>query len=258
MALADPPAKVAIIGGGLAGLTLALVLHGLNITSTFYEARSEDVGQRGGVYERVRDTSLQFDVLTFKDGQGQTTDEYYFVSEKLYGYQAIRIMRKELLNEMKAMHAARTPHPNLLQQQAVVGADGIHSTVHGTFLSQVKPMYAGFVGINSVVEKAQFRIPDGYKLPATGMPKLGAFLLVPRKPDGSELFIESQRRFAELDPAGWGALRKGKHKLHDMLQENKADWPDIVQSALKAAPVDRMGLLGILRHPAPGIVVIGI
>ncbi|KAI1445842.1 hypothetical protein F5Y02DRAFT_417760 [Annulohypoxylon stygium] len=83
MALTSPPARVAIVGGGLAGLTLALALHDLNIPSTVYEARSEDFDQGGGimlspnalrvlgsvgVYERIRSKSLQFDVLTFKDG----------------------------------------------------------------------------------------------------------------------------------------------------------------------------------------------
>ncbi|KAI8947554.1 hypothetical protein F4801DRAFT_499077 [Xylaria longipes] len=122
----------------------------------------------------------------------------------------------------------------------VIGADGIHSTVRDTF-TQVKPIYAGFMGINSVVPRSKLRIPDGYNLPATVMAKPGAFLLVPQKPDGSELFIGSQRRFAELDAAGWESLRKDKQKLYDMLQENKAGWPDVVQSALEAAPADKMG-----------------
>ena len=99
------------------------------------------------------------------------------------------------------------------------------------------------------VERSQLRIPEGYQLPATVMGKNGAFLLVPQKPDGSELFIGSQRRFAELDQAGWEALRKDKAKLYDMLQENKNDWPDVVQSALEATPVDRMGFWAFYGIP---------
>ncbi|KAI3325928.1 kynurenine 3-monooxygenase [Xylariaceae sp. AK1471] len=288
MALTEPPSHVAIIGGGIAGLTLALALHDLNISCTVYEARSEGFDQGGGimlspnalrvldsvgVYKRVHANSFQFDVLTFKDGQGQTTEEYYFGSEKLYGYQATRIMRKDLLDEMKAMLRERhipvhydskltaitsdSPdqvelvfaNGNVVSAPLVIGADGIHSTVRGTFQPHVKPVYAGFLGISSVVQRSQLRIPAGYELPATVMAKPGAFLLVPQKPDGSELFIGSQRRFAELDSAGWEQLRNDKQKLYNMLQENKADWPDVVQSALEAMPVDQMGFWAFYGIP---------
>lgn len=226
-----------------------------------------------GVYQRVRSKALEFDVLTFKDGKDETTDVYYFGSEKLYGYDAIRIMRKELLDEMRAMLRERkipihfgskltaitSDGPDSVEftfangqtgsAPLLIGADGIHSTVRGTFLPQVKPIYAGFMGISSVVKRSDLRIPDGYELPATVMGKHGAFLLVPQKPDGSELFIGSQRRFAELDAAGWEALRADRQKLHDMLQENKADWPDVVRSALEATPVDRMGFWAFYGIP---------
>lgn len=226
-----------------------------------------------GVYQRVRSKALEFDVLTFKDGKDETTDVYYFGSEKLYGYDAIRIMRKELLDEMRAMLRERnipiqfgskltaitSDGPDTVEftfsngqagsAPLLVGADGIHSTVRGTFLPQVKPIYAGFMGISSVVKRSDLRIPDGYELPATVMGKHGAFLLVPQKPDGSELFIGSQRRFAELDAAGWEALRADRQKLHDMLQENRADWPDVVRSALEATPVDRMGFWAFYGIP---------
>lgn len=260
----------------------------MNIASTVYEARSEDFDQGGGVmlspnalrvldsvgvYKRVRDISLQFDVLTFKDIHDQTTDEYYFGSEKLYGYQAIRIMRKDLLDEMKVMLRERqipiyydsklltitSDGPDAVEfsfangqaksATLLIGADGIHSTVRQSFLPQVKPIYAGFMGVSGVVQRSQLRIPDGYKLPATVMGKSGAFLLVPQKPDGSELFIGSQRRFPELDSAGWDELRKDKQRLYDMIQENKSDWPDVVQSALEAAPVDRMGFWAFYGIP---------
>jgi 2-polyprenyl-6-methoxyphenol hydroxylase-like FAD-dependent oxidoreductase len=225
-----------------------------------------------GAYKRIRDKSLQFDKLTFKDGQDQTTDEYYFGSETIYGYQAIRIMRKELLDELKAMMQERTipihydskliainDRPDKVEfilangetatTPLLVGADGIHSTVRGTFLPHVKPIYAGFMGISGVAQRSQLRIPEGYNLPATVMAKPGAFLLVPQKPDGSEFFIGSQRRFAELDAEGWAVLRRDKQKLHDMLMEDKAAWPDVVQSALEAMPVDQMGFWAFYGIP---------
>ncbi|KAH8722616.1 kynurenine 3-monooxygenase [Phaeosphaeriaceae sp. PMI808] len=288
MTLTAPPSHVAIIGGGLAGLALALALHDLHIKSTVYEARSEDFDQGGGVMlspnalrvldsigvlERVRERSFHLDVLAFKDGQDKTTDEYYFGSEKLYGYSAIRIMRKELLDEMNLMLRERqvpvhfnskltaitVDGPDRVEfafengqtasSPILIGADGIHSSVRKSFLPQVKPIYAGFMGINSVVERSKLRIPKDYHLPATVMAKTGAFLLVPQKPDGSELFIGSQRRFPELDSNGWEDLRNDKQNLYDMLQENKNEWPDVVQSALEATLVDRMGFWAFYGIP---------
>ncbi|KAI2468616.1 kynurenine 3-monooxygenase [Annulohypoxylon bovei var. microspora] len=218
----------------------ALYLAKSQQRSVRLEARSEEGGgimlspnvlrvlDSVGVCKRVCDNSLQFD----------NTDKYYF------GYEAIRIMRKELLDEMKAMLRERHipihyesklttitngpnkgdftfPNGQTASAPILIGANGIHSTVCGTFLPEVRPIYAGFMGINSVVKRSQLRIPDGYNLPATVTAKLGAFLLVLQRLDGSELF--------------------DKQKLYGMLQENKTDWLDVVQFALEAVPVDRMG-----------------
>lgn len=217
-----------------------------------------------GVYERISKKALHFDVLTFKNVAGETTDEYCFGSKKLYEYDAIRIMRKELLDELKAMLREKSilvhynskvtrivrdgpdtvefalEDGNTASAPLLIGADGINSTVRYSFLPDSNPVYSGFLGINSVVPRSALRIPEDYSLPATVMAKPGAFLLVPQKVDGSELFIGSQRKF-DAPAEGWDALRRDKQKLYDMLQENKADWPDVVQTGLEAAPVDQMG-----------------
>lgn len=262
------------------GFTLALALHDLNIPCTVYEARPEAFDQGGGImlspnalrvldsvgiYDRISKKALHFDVLTFTDAAGsKTTDEYCFGSKALYGYDAIRIMRKALLDELKAMlrEKAIPVHydsrvtkivdgPDAVEftlendttthsAPLLIGADGINSTVRYSFRPDAQPVYSGFLGINSVVPRSALRIPESYALPATVMAKPGAFLLVPQEADGSELFIGSQRRF-DAPAEGWDALRRDKQKLYDMLQENKADWPDVVQSALEATPVDKMG-----------------
>ncbi|PVH91325.1 hypothetical protein DM02DRAFT_664115 [Periconia macrospinosa] len=218
MPLTAPLSHVAIIGGGLTVRNSPSQPGALHLLSPNVLRVLDTVH----VLERVKKLSFHIDVLAFKDGQDKTTDEYYFGSETLYGYSAIRIMRKLLLDEMKIMLRERnipihfdhrliaiTDGPDQVEftfengltasAPLLIGADGIHSSVRKSFLPQVKPIYAGFMGINSVVERSQLRIPEGYHLPATAMAKPGAFLLVPQKPDGSELFITSQHRFEELD-----------------------------------------------------------
>ncbi|KZV94357.1 kynurenine 3-monooxygenase [Exidia glandulosa HHB12029] len=241
------PSEVAIIGAGLAGMTLALALHDLGILSTVYEARAQSYDQGGGimlspsalrvldsvgVYERVRAKALQFDVLTSKDGKDDTVDLYYFGSAAIYDCDAIRIIAASLcititkvVRDDDELVEFEFENGKTATAPLLIGADGIHST------------------------RSQLRIPEGYSLPATVMGKSGAFLLVPQKPDGSEMFIGSQRRFPERDAAGWEALRQDKQQLYDMLQENKADWPDVVQSALEATPVERMGFWAFYGIP---------
>ena len=219
-----------------------------------------------GVYERLRDKALQFDKLYFKNDQDETTDIYFFGSKTIYGYEAMRIMRKELLDELLVILRERSipvhfdsalatidydgPNPNAKVEftftnghrasaSLLIGADGIHSTVRSTFLPDAKPTYAGILGISCVVQRSKLRIPTAYGLPAIAMGKPGAFLLVPQKPDGSELYVGMQRLFPELDD--WNSLRKDKQKLYDLIHENQTDWPDIVQSALEVMSLDRMG-----------------
>ncbi|KAI1385881.1 uncharacterized protein F4822DRAFT_432742 [Hypoxylon trugodes] len=187
------------------GFILALALHRLNIPSTVFEARSENYKQGGGLmlspnalraleslglYERLRVRALQFDKLHFKNDKDETTDIYYFGSKVMYGYPAVRVMRKELLGQ--------------------------------------KPRYAGILGISCVVQRSQLRIPKDYGLPAIAMGKPGGLLVVPQKPDGSEVYVGAQRPFVELDD--WNILREDKQKLYDMVHENQFDWPDVIQS----------------------------
>ncbi|TEY32581.1 hypothetical protein BOTCAL_0720g00020 [Botryotinia calthae] len=265
MTLTAPPTEVAIIGGGLAGFTLALALHQVNIPSTVYEARSEYHSHGGGlilspnalraldgigVYERLRDKALQFDKLYFNDADNEITDIYYFGSKDMYGYQAIRIMRKVLLGELLTVLRERSIPVHFDTRLASVDSDVRGKKVEFTFTngrSASASLLVGADGIHST--RSQLHIPDGYGLPAIAMGKPGGFLLVPQKPDGSELYVGAQRNFAELDDAGWNALRKDKQKLYDMIHEKQTDWPDIVQSALEAMTVEKMGFWAFHNLP---------
>ncbi|PGH02629.1 hypothetical protein GX51_04512 [Blastomyces parvus] len=277
----EVPRHVAIVGGGLSGLSLALALQKVNIPCTVYEARAESYEAGGGitlspnalrildklgVYERVRDKGHHFDTLAFSDGDGVIKDIYYFGSERLYGYRGFRIMRQLLINEMKVMlqdygiyvhfnkqfmRVIKDSEKEVVIEFAdgsvessaiVVGADGIHSAVRKHIVPDVKPVYSGLMAINSVCPRSELRIPENFHLPATVMSKVGAFLMVPQEVDGSQLLIGAQRRFPEKDKDGWDALAADKQGLLDMLRENQPDWPDIVQSALENARVENMGI----------------
>lgn len=231
---------------------------------------------RLGIFERVKDKGYHFDAVSFVAGTGEVKDKYYFGSKSLYGYSGFRILRQVLLDAMKTILDANnvpihyntklvgvvnetatnvsfevesSAGLNTRHHEILIGADGIHSSVRRHLFPDIKPVYSGFTAINSVVPRSSLRIPSGYPLPATVMGAAGAFLLVPQEVDGSQLLMGAQRRLAEKDRAGWESLTADKHGLKKMLEENIESWPDIVQSAIQAAPVENMGIWAFYGIP---------
>ncbi|KAI0447488.1 kynurenine 3-monooxygenase [Xylaria telfairii] len=108
--------NVAIIGGGLAGMTLALALHQLSIPCTVYEARSTHSATKTssgavmlspnalsildgfGVYPQLQKKSYPFEHVYYKNAHEETIDRYPLGDEALFGYKALRVYRQELLD----------------------------------------------------------------------------------------------------------------------------------------------------------------
>ncbi|OAG08639.1 kynurenine 3-monooxygenase [Paraphaeosphaeria sporulosa] len=223
------------------GYTLALALHRLHIPSIIYEARSRYYNPGGGLmlspnalraldslgaYKRLLDKALHFDKLYFKNAKNETTDIYYFGSRTIYGYPAMRMMRKELLDKLLVM---------LRERNIPVFFDSAMATVdydRPDLDTKAHPTYAGILGISCVVQRSQLRIPDNYGLPAIAMGKPGGFLLIPQEP---------KNQMALRSISGRSDCSQNKHKLYNTIHKNQTDWPDIVQSALEAIPPDIMG-----------------
>jgi 2-polyprenyl-6-methoxyphenol hydroxylase-like FAD-dependent oxidoreductase len=110
--------NVAIIGSGLAGLSLALALHQQNIPCTVYESRSSPLNIGGAVmlspnalkvldalevYDRVRTKGFNFELLEYRDVAGNLQETYEFGGKEKYGYPGLRIYRHQLISELLAM-----------------------------------------------------------------------------------------------------------------------------------------------------------
>ena len=209
-----------------------------------------------GVYQRIRNKGFNFDILDFKNEAGEKTDTYYFGSEKLYGYQALRIYRKVLIDELLLMLEERkipvkyeTKFSHVVSESDIVeftfadgftakasiliGADGIHSTVRKYIYPALSPKFSSFVAITSAIPRSKLRAPADYYMPVTIMAKPGAFVMAPQDVDGSEIMVGTQRAFPERDRAGWEEMLAGQHELLDILHKDLGSWPDIVQSALE-------------------------
>jgi 2-polyprenyl-6-methoxyphenol hydroxylase-like FAD-dependent oxidoreductase len=116
---------VAIIGGGLAGIAMALALKDLSISCTVYEARSTHSASRTasgalmlspnglrildrlGVYPQLKEKSFPFEHVYYKDAEEKTLDRYPLGGESAYGYKAFRIYRQDLLDILYDVCAER-------------------------------------------------------------------------------------------------------------------------------------------------------
>ncbi|KAF2192170.1 FAD/NAD(P)-binding domain-containing protein [Zopfia rhizophila CBS 207.26] len=202
--LSAPPSRVAIIGSGLSGLTLAIALHRQGIASTLYELREPTVSTSGalmlspnalrildklGLYERLSAQGYNFETIAFKNHEQITTDRYYLGGKKLYQYKALRVYRQVLLTELRAMvkklqipviYGVKFSHVISEDENGVifaftdgtratadilVGADGIHSTVRKYIAPGVKPKYSGQVAITCAIQKSKLEFPERIDYP---------------------------------------------------------------------------------------------
>ncbi|TPX11868.1 uncharacterized protein E0L32_007366 [Thyridium curvatum] len=110
--------NVAIIGGGIAGMALALCLHSLSVPCTVYEMRKTEAGSRTagggmmvggnalaildkwGVYEKMVPKGYQFNCVYLKGPDEKTTECYPFGGKDLFGYDGLRIYRQEYLDSL--------------------------------------------------------------------------------------------------------------------------------------------------------------
>lgn len=108
--------QVAIIGGGLSGIAMALCLHELGIPATVYELRETERAERTagggmmiganslalldkwGVYEKMVPRGYSFERVYYKNAKEETFDSFPFGSKERDGYGSLRIYRQELLD----------------------------------------------------------------------------------------------------------------------------------------------------------------
>ncbi|KAH7413462.1 kynurenine 3-monooxygenase [Cadophora sp. MPI-SDFR-AT-0126] len=276
------PQNIAIIGAGLAGLTLSLALHALSIPSTIYELRTPDTHTEGalmlgpnalsvlsslGIYDRIKSHGFLFSKLIYKDDRYNSIDEYYLGDEKLFGFNALRVYREVLLRELRNAVKERgidvqynrkftkviSEDENGVvfefadgsreEASILIGADGIHSKVRQYTHPDIKPIYSGLLAITSAVETSKLRFPEPNYPPVSSIHgKHGAFAFATQNPQGTEMLVGTQRKFPEQDKKGWDALRSNSEELQSMFRANKSDWPDLVQSAMENMMLDRLSI----------------
>ena len=212
-----------------------------------------------GVYKRIRDKGFNFENVIVKTANGQTTDRYAMGNERLYGYKALRIYRRILVNELQQMATERgisikfeMKYSHVVSEDdsgvvfafangstekasLLIGADGIYSKVRDYISPGTTPKYSGLVAITYAVKRSSLRILPGEDLssPVTWTGRHGAFVLAPQDVDGSEFLAGKQVAYPEQSRAGWDNLLNDKDKLLGLIQKGKDDELDLVRSALE-------------------------
>lgn len=287
------PRHVTIVGAGLAGLAMAIMLERENVAFDVYEMREPDAAHAIGgsvvlspnalrliedltFFERLVGMPWQ-ELITF-DEQLNVKSKYFLGSERLYGYDALRIVRQTLIEAMKDLLQERgvyhrihwnsklkrilTDDSNGVEFElensdrhrtdVLIGSDGIHSRVRRHVASDIPAEYAGYFMCLSYIPTSALRLPpekEQYRYkPMLVQCKSGGMQISAQR-DGSECFCLRQFNYPEQDAAGWKTLGNNKRKLLDMFKSNYGDFSDVVKSAIDASTEEGMALWPIYTIP---------
>ncbi|KAK5115483.1 hypothetical protein LTR62_001142 [Meristemomyces frigidus] len=274
--------EATIVGGGLCGLALALFLDKQNIRSTIYELRPTGQTSAGaimlspnalrsldaiGVYQRIKSRGYNFRDLTFRNNEHEILDAYEMGNADRYGYDALRVYRQVLLEELKAMATeagiqvqyekrfshvvTETEHEvtfaftdgETMTTQLLIGADGINSAVRGYIKVDVKAIFSGIMAITCAIPTKDIRVPfEPYQTPVSIHGTSGAFILAAQNPEGGEMLGGIQYCTHDRSRAEWDALLQDKTQLLSMMKKDYETWNPMVRSALDAIPPETIDI----------------
>ncbi|MCJ1319471.1 hypothetical protein MMC15_004807 [Xylographa vitiligo] len=271
--------NVAIVGAGLAGLTLAVVLKQQNIHCTVYESRPEGplpwsgpltltpnglrVADALGLYGRLRSHGSDSRYATSMSIDYKVMGKREIGNVEKYGYDALRIYRHSTIEalvqaaqdlEIPIRYGRKFAHVVSESEQGVtiafadgeqntfdlvVGADGLHSKVRKHLFPDVKPIYTGRIAVAALAPTSAVASAD-YPLPFSVSGRAGHVILCPNGPEDPVCPVATGCMFDELDREGWERLGSDKDRLCSILRQNYDQWNPVVQSAIDAADEDTL------------------
>ncbi|KAL4810811.1 hypothetical protein BDV18DRAFT_149942 [Aspergillus unguis] len=272
--------RVAIIGAGLTGLSLALSLQRQSIPCIVYELRPRPLDIGGtvtlspnalrildtlGVYERIRENGSEWDTMYFMSQDDRVIGTIEYGSQSKYGYRALRIYRHFIITALLDLAAERKipvgfgrkfsrvvsesdaevvyefADGSIEKAASLVGADGIHSRVRKYLYPELEPEFTNIVAVTAHVPTSQVVIPEGYPPTVTIMSdEHGAYVVVPA--NETETIVAKQIRTNELDREEWKRRLEDKKWVIDLLRRGAGHFPPIVRSAVSHIPEDKLNV----------------
>ena len=192
--------KIAIIGGGVAGLTAAIALQKVGITANIYE-QSLKLRGIGAGFGLAANAMHALDILGLREGVekiGHFLPSYHILDEqgkKLVAPKTEQIgsyyrqsnfalhrgqLHKFLLKQLPEHQINLGKHAvsftknvdgifvyfsdgTSIHTQALIVADGIHSKLRAQLLPKSKPRYAGYTCWRAVIDKQNVDLADSYE-----------------------------------------------------------------------------------------------
>lgn len=297
---------VAIVGAGLAGLALAVALQSHGIDCTVYEAAlspeqvvkgSLNIAPNGqaalaslDLLPQLRIWGIMLQEATVHDSQGKTLGKLLLGSEKYFGYDALRLVRAKLIDELaraaeergvavkcnkkfvRIVSESREEGVTIEFEDGttsttalVLAADGIHSRIRQSLFPEVKTNYIGTTVVSASVA---WSAAPGLSLDNYGMyvnAGVGSAMLGPHTPTADDWLVAFQSPYPELGKEGSKAMQADTSRLRAYLETGKDQWHQHVQDAIAAARDDTLFLwqmhtlpeLSTWLSPSKRIVLVG-
>ncbi|OQU95922.1 FAD binding domain-containing protein [Cladophialophora immunda] len=249
---------VTILGGGLAGLTLALFLRKQDVPCVIYEVRDENFRKGGdialspnalrvldhvGIYGRIRKCGWNYDDVQMITVAGKYLGSHTWGGLRRYHYQCLRInrdvVRQALLSEVRLqgipMHFGKRcvglaedgdtislafEDGETIHTEFLIGADGIHSPTRQYLYPGSFSKYSGLlVALGHTQRRLMGASMEGVQLPCMFFGKNGTFSILPNSYDGEEIGYFITTDVPDRGESNWAALEKDKQAISNIFDE---------------------------------------
>lgn len=220
-----------------------------------------------GVFDRLRIRGFNFEEIALLNGAGKVLGKFHNGSQKLYNFQALRIHRvtlhnellkvcdqrgipihyqkifKRVVSETATQATVEFEDGEVVTAEFVVGCDGIHSKVRG-HIQDVQPTFSGLMDISGTAMEPELESMRGATrphLPAMLYGANGAFAVMPASFDGQELGYFTTLEANDRSREEWTRLNNDKAELKKMLDDRAGSkWPDFVTELCEKAVQDTL------------------